>query len=199
MTSGPTPCGVGFFMECSMRYRLAPVSAVFLCLLFVSSCAGVPSDRHAQIGMEIRILDEAQVAAYGEPLVNPFIARKLLSERETNAFAVCELKLPPMKRTSVRLVSAEYLDGEGNPVARYLPYDEFVFYWDVRYLFEEQTKKRDAIMNRHYLHRSEFNYASRTGHEYILVFIGKDPLPADGSARVVLAIDGAEAVIEGKR
>ncbi len=183
---------------------MKPVIVVKMtCLLLIllgllSSCAGgaparveflpdlIPADL-----VRINKLAAQKIQAFGTKGANPYVARSsVLFKSDQAVFYVYELAFPPSSSIHITLVSAGIRDEAGVEAGKVLTVDDLRGYWSKYLMPDDDRQQVQSIIDRTYLGRFDFDYASRKGRSYILVFQGHGPAQVDVTASFVLTING---------
>jgi hypothetical protein len=130
---------------------------------------------------------------------NPYIPRNSLFFRDSQpVFYVYELVLPAARSFRIKLISATLTDVSGTELANLLAMDELSQYWKSFLMPDDEAQVLQSIIDRTYFGRADFNYSSRKGRSYVLVFSGNQPQLEDVIATFRFQINGQDVEIEVK-
>ena len=176
-----------------MRAKSAILHAMILAVALSSSgCTTGPATAAAP-PVACVLLSASQIGQYGlSRAVNPFFPRASLVRKAADEFVVLQLNLSLSEPTRIAIGGA-VRDTAGNEVARLQSLSQMQEYWR----FGEDVSDRDArsrmdSLTRYYAPALQF--APRRGrHEYIVVLLGKNPLPRPATAVLSVSLNDAES------
>jgi len=167
---------------------LAVLAAVFMAAVGCATTGGA-----ALAPVTCRLLSPAEVATYAPSRpINPFIAHGSFILKSPDEFVVLDLalNLPEQARVSV---AASVNDEVGTPVAALWTRTQMHMYWDhMQDITDRDDRIRQDTLDRYYPPASDFN-ARRGRTEWILVLVGKNPVPRPATVQVSVSLNGAEA------
>jgi hypothetical protein len=167
---------------------LAAVSAI---VLVVAACATGP---HAGSGapVSVTVLSSRDMGSYGPTYnSNPFIAPDAFIKGSPDEFVVLDVTLALPDSATVN-IDAAVTDEAGTTVARMYSLDDMRRYWsDWGDQSEKNSRTRIETLVRWYPPSSQF-VAHKGGSEYIIVLIGKRPIPRPSTAAISVSINAVE-------
>jgi hypothetical protein len=186
------------------RRRYGEYLLLFMFFTFLSSCAGEPANPqnglmdnpvHNQLGMEK--VGPEELPSYNTEGLNPYIPYKsLLNEKDRSVFYVYKIDVPPAQALAFELVSATLRDENGAEAASFLTIDGVRGYWAGYGLTSDYAQQVQSKIDQTYLGKTKFQYSSRKGRSYIILFKGKEPQINKVKAKLEILVDGREFSIE---
>jgi hypothetical protein len=124
--------------------------------------------------------------------VNPFVAHGSILQGTPDEFVVLEVDLSLSEPARVS-TAASVEDEAGTEVAGLWNRKQMHAYWDhLQDVTDRDDRIRQDTLDRYYPPASEF--AARRGQTtWILVLVGKNPLPRPATVKVSVSLNGAEA------
>ncbi len=181
-----------------MKKRLSVTLAVAVILCGCAStgsdaafpgAAGEPVSVSLVTGRELR-------SRFGQSFRdNPFISPKLAIMAKTDDFIALELKVAAGSGADLEVLQAEAVDGNGNVLATFYNREKFT---ELAMIMSGPYMDNDAKRNRiswYYLPALKMRVPAGF-HSYIMVLVGKHPLPETVMTRVRLSLQGEESSFE---
>jgi len=174
-----------------MRAKSAILPAMILAVALSSAgCTSSPATAAPPVACVV--LSASQIVMYGPSrAVNPFFPRASAVRKAADEFVVLQLNLSLSEPARIALAGA-VRDTAGNDAARLQSLSQMQEYWS----FGEDVDDREArarmdTLTRYYSPALQF--VQRRGRsEYIVVLLGKNPLPRPATAVLSVSLNGAE-------
>ncbi|MDX9958553.1 MAG: hypothetical protein RBT68_08945 [Spirochaetia bacterium] len=189
-----------------MRHTGLPGFTLVLVLLpaLLLSCMGVPGSRVLPVEeplppdlVKVQRLSGDSLESHARGGTNPYVPRtSLLFSNNQPVFYVYELVLPAARSFRIKLISATLADESGTDGANLLALDELSQYWEHFLMPDDEAQLLQSNIDRTYFGRTDFNYSSRKGRSYVLVFSGKQPQLEAVIATFKFQINGQAVQIE---
>jgi hypothetical protein len=168
------------------------LAASFALTLATAGCTTAPGAAAAP-AVTCKLLSPQEIRTYAPArALNPFIAHTSLLQGAPDEFVVLEVDLSLSESTQVSL-AASVENEAGNEVAGLWNRKQMHAYWDhLQDVTDRDDRIRQDTLDRYYPPASEF--AARRGQTtWILVLVGKNPLPRPATVKVSVSLNGAEA------
>jgi hypothetical protein len=162
--------------------------------LSITGCASAPAERSGSSpAISCRLLPKTDIWSYGPTYAtNPFLAPSGLIKGTPDELAVLriDLTLPESARIGIQ---GSVQDSAGNTVARLLDLNELRTYWsDWGDRTDKSSRDRLGMLERWCVPSLEFN-AHGGRSQYVIVMMGKNPLPRPASVVVSVTLNNVEA------
>jgi hypothetical protein len=181
-----------------IKLKAATAVALVSTLVFLSGCATVHVAKEAagqpdSVSVVLLSQKDLGVKFGSDPDKNPFLPQAGIILPPAYDYVVAKLGVVTALGTEVELLQAEVDDANNEVKARF--YDRKSFTDLVCSLGMSGTAqvaaKRRSVVDWYYLPSQSLSL-KHGKHEYIMVFIGKHPLPDDLSAYISVMVDGEE-------
>ena len=181
-----------------MSYHLRRVkSAIFLAAILAvalssAGCASGPSTAAETPAVSCILLSSSEIGHYGASrAINPFSPRTSLLQGTPDEFVVLQLNLSLAESTRVA-IAGSVQDAAGNEVARLQSLTQMQEYWRFGTdLPDREARARVDTLARYYAPSLEF-VRNKGRPEYIVVLMGKKPLPRPASILVSVTLSGGD-------